>query len=145
MKASFTVDTHIFRELGRLLVGRDSTALVELVKNAYDADATRVIVDGQNLDNPKKGVITIVDNGVGMTADQFEKGFLRIASRLKEKNEGRSKRYKRRFIGAKGVGRLAAHKLARVMTIYSVPESNQSKGKRQAINATIDWDGIEGC
>ena len=28
----FTVDTHLFRELGELLVGRDSTALVELIK-----------------------------------------------------------------------------------------------------------------
>ena len=38
--AKFTVDTHLFRELGELLVGRDSTALIELIKNAYDADAT---------------------------------------------------------------------------------------------------------
>lgn len=40
LKASFTVDTHVFRELGALLVGRDSTALIELIKNSYDADAT---------------------------------------------------------------------------------------------------------
>ena len=38
--ARFTVDTHLFRELGELLVGRDSTALIELVKNSYDADAS---------------------------------------------------------------------------------------------------------
>ena len=37
--ARFTVDTNLFRELGELLVGRSSTALVELIKNAYDADA----------------------------------------------------------------------------------------------------------
>ena len=36
---TFAVDTHLFRELGELLVGRDSTALIELIKNAYDADA----------------------------------------------------------------------------------------------------------
>ena len=51
----FTVDTHLFRELGELLVGRDSTALVELIKNSYDADATVVTVDGKNLDDPKRG------------------------------------------------------------------------------------------
>ncbi len=34
---TFSVDTHVFRELGELLVGRDSTALLELIKNAYDA------------------------------------------------------------------------------------------------------------
>jgi hypothetical protein len=40
---SFSVDTHVFRELGELLVGRDSTALLELIKNCYDADATHVV------------------------------------------------------------------------------------------------------
>src|SRR5262249_39546063 len=105
--AQFTVDTHIFRELGELLVGRDSTALVELIKNAYDADATEIVVNGVNLDNPAKGYITIDDNGVGMQAKQFEDGFLRIASRLKEQGARESKRFKRRFTGAKGIGRLA--------------------------------------
>jgi hypothetical protein len=49
-QGKFTVDTHLFRELGELLVGRDSTALVELIKNAYDADATEIIVNGVSLD-----------------------------------------------------------------------------------------------
>ena len=46
----FTVDTHLFSELGALLVGRDSTALNELVKNAYDADASTVTVHGEGLE-----------------------------------------------------------------------------------------------
>jgi hypothetical protein len=52
--AWFTVDTHLFRELGEFLVGRDSTALIELVKNSFDADATEVEVHAQHLerDNP---------------------------------------------------------------------------------------------
>ena len=70
----FTVDTHLFRELGELLVGRDSTALIELIKNSYDADATEVIVHGENLDNPEQGRIVILDNGTGMTRDQFNLG-----------------------------------------------------------------------
>ena len=56
---TFTVDTHLFRELGELLVGRDSTALIELIKNAYDADATEVIVYGEALSNPNRGFIRI--------------------------------------------------------------------------------------
>ena len=44
---TFTVDTKFFRELGELLVGRDSTAWVELIKNAYDADATLVRAHGR--------------------------------------------------------------------------------------------------
>ena len=51
--ARFTVDTHLFRELGELLVGRDSTALIELIKNAYDADATAVTLYGEHLDHPR--------------------------------------------------------------------------------------------
>ena len=138
----FTVDTHLFRELGELLVGRDSTALVELIKNAYDADATEIIVNGVSLDNPAEGYIVIDDNGVGMEPQQFQDGFLRIASRLKEQGERVSKRFKRRFTGAKGIGRLAAHKLAKVLDIYSI--SLQSNGsKKEAISARIDWDAIE--
>jgi DNA mismatch repair ATPase MutL len=74
--AKFTVDTHLFRELGELLVGRDSTALVELIKNAYDADATRVVVVGDQISNSEKGSITILDNGIGMSRPDFERGFL---------------------------------------------------------------------
>jgi hypothetical protein len=141
-QASFTVDTHLFRELGELLVGRDSTALVELIKNAYDADATEIIVNGVNLDNPAQGYIVIDDNGVGMHVEQFETGFLRVASRLKERGKRVSKQFNRRFTGAKGIGRLAAHKLARVLEVYSIPwETNGCK--REAIRACINWDDIE--
>jgi len=109
--AEFTVDTHLFRELGELLVGRDSTALIELIKNAYDADATEVLVYGEALDDVERGFIRISDNGIGMTPESFETGFLRIASRSKESGERRSKNLQRRYTGEKGVGRLAAHKL----------------------------------
>src|SRR4051812_1232135 len=96
---TFTVDTHLFRELGELLVGRDSTALVELIKNSYDADATEVIVHGENLENAQKGRIVIQDDGVGMDIDVFRDGFLRIASRLKEASDRKSSLYQRRFTG----------------------------------------------
>ena len=139
----FTVDTHLFRELGELLVGRDSTALVELVKNSYDADATRVTVHGENLDVPDSGRIVISDNGLGMTPAQFELGFLRIASRVKEEGDRRSPHFGRRFTGAKGVGRLAAHKLARYMAVYSIPDPRVAGAASQAVTATIDWDIVE--
>ncbi len=141
--AKFTVDTHLFRELGELLVGRDSTALIELIKNAYDADATEVTVYGERLNNPNEGHILVTDNGVGMNAVAFEKGFLRIASRLKEQGERRSTLFQRRYTGAKGIGRLAAHKLARKLEIDSVPRFAKSDGFRETLNATIDWDAIE--
>ena len=52
---------HLFRELGELLVGRDSTALIELIKNSYDADATEVIVHGESLDDQLRGRIIILE------------------------------------------------------------------------------------
>ena len=141
--AKFTVDTHLFRELGELLVGRDSTALIELIKNAYDADATKVTVYGERLNNPDEGHILVIDDGVGMNAEAFEKGFLRVASRLKEQGERRSALFQRRYTGAKGIGRLAAHKLARKLEIDSMPQFPGSDGIREALNAIIDWDKIE--
>ena len=128
---------------GKLLVGRDSTALIELIKNAYDADATEVTVYGERLYNPNEGHILVTDNGVGMNAVAFEKGFLRIASRLKEQGERRSTLFQRRYTGAKGIGRLAAHKLAKKLEIDSVPQFSGSDGIREALYATIDWDKIE--
>ncbi len=147
--AKFTVDTHLFRELGDLLVGRDSTALIELIKNSYDADATEVVVLGRHLDDPEKGLIVITDNGSGMTSTQFERGFLRVASRLKDDGERKSSLLKRRYTGAKGIGRLAAHKLARLLEVESIPwvdieqASPPSEDGRTRVKARIDWDAIE--
>lgn len=141
---TFTVDTHLFRELGELLVGRDSTALVELIKNAYDADATHIEVSGVHLDSPDLGRITITDDGVGMNEVQFRRGFLRIASRFKSEGEPRSPRYERRYTGAKGIGRLAAHKLARHIAIDSTPwKSGSPQQDTRPIQAAIDWDVVE--
>ncbi|MCY4618952.1 MAG: ATP-binding protein [Chloroflexi bacterium] len=129
----------MFRELGELLVGRDSTALNELVKNSYDADATHVTIYGKSLADPETGVIVVTDDGNGMTEEEFRKGFLRIAGRSKREDSRRSKRFERQLTGEKGIGRLAAHKLARSIRILSIPRDEQSDG----IDATIDWDRIE--
>src|SRR6185436_6508870 len=94
---TFTVDTHLFRELGELLVGRDSTALAELVKNSYDADATHVVVHGERLADVQGGRIVVSDDGTGMTIEEFRSGFLRVAARTKSSGERRSKRFGRRF------------------------------------------------
>lgn len=134
----FTVDTHLFRELGEYLVGRNSTALIELVKNAYDADATELIVSGNNLGDAKTGSITLVDNGCGMSPTVFREGFLRIASRTKAVGDRRSRLFRRQLTGAKGIGRLAAHKLARELRIVSIPDLGPN-----GVRAVLDWDEVE--
>lgn len=141
--ARFTVDTHLFRELGELLVGRDSTALIELIKNSYDADATEVIVHGENLGDQERGRIVILDNGTGMTRERFLSGFLRIASRLKDQGTRRSNVFGRRYTGVKGIGRLAAHKLARRLEVSSVHRKESVDNGVKELVAVLDWDAIE--
>ncbi len=147
--AAFTVDTKLFRELGELLVSRDSTALVELIKNAYDADATVVMVIGTNLRDADEGQIIVKDDGVGMTAEEFEEGFLRIAGRTKITADRRSPVFRRRYTGEKGIGRLAAHKLARKVEIHSYkagkanPKATELPPATCSIRASIDWDKVE--
>jgi signal transduction histidine kinase len=141
---TFSVDTHLFRELGELLVGRDSTALIELVKNSYDADATEVVVYGEMLSSPSRGYIYVRDNGNGMGRKEFEQGFLRIASRSKESGQRRSERLHRRYTGAKGIGRLAAHKLAHVVEVVSFRWSGKKElVASHGVEATIRWDVVE--
>lgn len=146
-RPTFSVDTHLFRELGELLVGRDSTALIELIKNAYDADAREVIVYGEALHDTDRGYIAIRDNGTGMSRGEFEVGFLRIASRGKDTGEKRSPVLQRRFTGAKGVGRLAANKLARLVEISSLRWTGDSLTPpllaKAGVDAIIDWEKIE--
>lgn len=147
--AAFTVDTKLFQELGELLVAKEATALVELIKNAYDADATVVTVRGTNLRDAAAGSIVVEDDGVGMSESEFEKGFLRIAGRSKVSGDRRSAAFGRRFTGEKGVGRLAAHKLARALQVHSRKAAGVLRGQvalpaAEAITrARIDWDRVE--
>ncbi|MFE7905103.1 sensor histidine kinase [Streptomyces albogriseolus] len=145
-KFGFTVDTHLFRELGELLVGRDSTALIELIKNSYDADATHVTVRGKGLLDGG-GTLTVVDDGVGMTPEIFRTAFLRVASRYKEQGSRLSPRYSRRYTGAKGVGRLSAHKLAERLRLSSVPDAQalniEGGSALEGVVASINWRALE--
>lgn len=142
--AKFRVDTHVFRELGAHLVGRPSTALVELIKNSYDADATVVTVEGVGLDLGN-GSIVVTDDGNGMTPDVFESGFLTVASRSKDVEDRRSPRFRRRYTGAKGIGRLATHKLAGYVKVTSRPRPEAFPGVEplRGVSAVLDWNEIE--
>lgn len=139
----FIVDTHLLRELGDLLVGRDSTAILELVKNGYDADATVVRIDAQNLAHPQAAVLTVEDDGNGMTAERFRSAFLRIAGRDKEEGERRSPKFNRAYTGQKGIGRLASQKLAKVLEVRSMPDSTVVGSDDPGVEARIDWEAID--
>jgi signal transduction histidine kinase len=139
----FTVDTHLLRELGELLVTRDSTAVMELVKNAYDADARQVIIHAQSL-GTRQATMSVVDDGNGMTLDRFYEAYLRIAGRSKEGADRFSPRFRRRYTGEKGIGRLASHKLASHIAVTSHPLVDPDLEEHPTgVVANFDWDVIE--
>lgn len=132
----FSVDAGIINRLGKELVGRHETAVSELVKNAYDADATDVqliFVDAFN----KGGKLIIKDDGIGMTKSQLINGFMRLSSSDKI-HFPKSPKYKRTRAGKKGIGRFATQRLGNVLTIIT-----QTFDSDEAIKVTIDWNRYE--
>ena len=61
---SFQVDASIITRLGRELMAKQETALIELVKNGFDADATEVTVAFEG--SEPSDALEIRDNGSGM-------------------------------------------------------------------------------
>lgn len=130
---AFSVDAGLIDRLGRELVGRAETAVSELVKNAYDADAKNVEVNF--IDSLwSGGTLEIVDDGLGMTYNQLKSGFMTISSTDKVHNP-LSIRYNRSRAGKKGIGRFATQRLGRKLIIIT-----QTLESDQALKLTIDWD-----
>src|SRR6266571_3623675 len=101
-QAGITVNPEILQVLGEQLVSDHITALSELVKNAYDADAERVEVEFTGGDR-----LVVSDNGHGMNLDNIRHGWLQIGTPLKRRTST-SPVKKRVFAGSMGIGRLAA-------------------------------------
>lgn len=125
----FSVDSALFRELGERLVGKAHIALAELIKNSYDADATKVEIEFG------KDFIEVRDNGHGMTFEEFRRFWMRVGSPHKQKF-GLSRKLKRPVTGSKGVGRLAVQFLADQVSIVTVPDPPS----RNEIFACVDWN-----
>ena len=126
----FTIDAELLRELGERLVGKSHVALAELVKNSYDADATDVTIKFA----PNEDSIKIIDNGHGMTFDEFKNFWMRIGTT--HKREKQSKKLGRLMSGSKGVGRLAVQFLANKLTIETFPADKNHKW----LKAQINWN-----
>ncbi len=131
-QVGFTVDAGLIQRLGYELVGKAETAVSELIKNAYDADARVVDVDFIDTQN-RGGSLIISDNGLGMTETQLKDGFMRISSTDKYHNP-KSERYHRTRAGKKGIGRFATQRLGEQLTIIT-----QTLKSQKAIKLTIDW------
>jgi hypothetical protein len=111
---TFVADAALIDRLGRELVGRQETALIELVKNSYDADATKVTVTLES--SGTAGNLVVDDNGTGMTRQELLDGFLRLASGLKV-SMPKSKLFGRHRAGRKGLGRFSAQRLGSTLSL----------------------------
>lgn len=129
----FTVDAGIINRLGKELVGRGETAISELIKNAYDADASYVNLVFKNALS-LGGTLVIEDDGLGMSYEELINGFMRISSSDKI-HRPVSPIYSRKRAGKKGIGRFATQRLGNQLVIES-----QTLNAENAIRATINWD-----
>jgi len=142
VQASGEAQTLYFSTAGRLtkLLGRESIAnpviaLLELVKNAYDADATEVKIIFENI-RSGGGKIRIIDNGTGMDFNDIQRKWMRAATDDKERNP--ISKGQRRKIGEKGIGRFATERLAKRLTLVSKPE-----GETSGHCLVINWTDFE--
>lgn len=126
----------LFKHIGRNQIDSETIALIEIVKNSYDADAKEVLI---TFDNAAKhnGEIMVTDNGHGMTHNQFEEFWMCPGTAHKEK-EHTSPIYGRTMLGRKGMGRFGTDKIGSKVVVKS-----KTKIDQLAFAATIDADEFE--
>ncbi|WP_299523363.1 ATP-binding protein [Winogradskyella sp.] len=141
----FKTNVQLKSIIGKDLINDDRIAILELVKNSFDADAKTVDVTFLNLktnDDDKVSTfsnstsrIVIQDNGLGMDMSDVENKWLNIAYSDKKTNK---RQHKRRMAGAKGVGRFSCDRLGEFLNLYAKTEKSE-----KYIKLTIDWKLFE--
>ena len=130
----FRVSAELKNILGRDLITSPDIAILELVKNSYDAHATKVEITFD------KDYLCIADNGKGMTKDDLINKWLFVAYSAKsdgtEDKSYRSK-FKRHYAGAKGIGRMSCDRLARNLNLTTRSEES----KTEVLD--VDWSVFE--
>lgn len=132
-RVRFSVDAAHIQRLGEQLVSKQETALSELIKNAYDADATKVTLTFTNQEK-MGGSLVVEDDGVGMTEDVIRSSWMRISTNTKD-TEPTSPVFGRARAGKKGIGRFSVQRLGKRLTFVSKP-AGESFGYR----VQFDWD-----
>lgn len=142
---NFKTNIQLKSIIGKDLINDDNIAILELVKNSFDADAKKVEVIYQNLkDNDDKTVETfsentsrliIRDDGLGMDFSDFENKWLNIAYSEKKSN---NRQHNRMMAGAKGVGRFSCDRLGEYLNLYA-----KKKDSEEYILLKIDWKKFE--
>lgn len=133
-KLQFKTNSRHISQLGRELVTDFVTALVELIKNSYDADAygVKIILDKPNTPQSR---IVLIDTGTGMTQSDFENKWMVIGTNNKITEPYTPKGRKK--AGKKGIGRFSVERLAEKVQIYSFPEFEPP------YRVDINWNSFE--
>lgn len=126
----------LIKTIGEELISNDIVAIIELVKNSYDANASvisiifqgRVIIVKEGKKEKKILIkqgssIIISDDGIGMNLETVKRAWMEPAT-ISKKNTKRSVGNKRRYTGEKGIGRFASAKLAASLKMISRPNSD---------------------
>lgn len=140
----FKTNVQLKNIIGKDLINNDNIAILELIKNSFDADAKRVDISFVNLkenddaDNQyysdRTSRIIIRDNGVGMDLTDIRDKWLNIAYSEKK---NRARQYNRMMAGAKGVGRFSCDRLGMYLNLYA------KKKDSKCVLLTIDWKRFE--
>ena len=120
----------LIKTIGEDLISNNIVAIIELVKNSYDANSPIVEVEfdgvvetlkegkrNRRIIKIEEATLTIYDEGDGMNLEIIEKAWMEPATNFKKKIENENK--KRRFTGEKGIGRFASAKLASKLDIFT--------------------------
>jgi signal transduction histidine kinase len=129
----FFVDAKTLIHLGRDSIKDHTTALIELVKNSYDADANNVEIE--ILCTKKADLIRVSDNGFGMTKDQLVNNWLRIG--YSNKRISKLSDLGRRKTGEKGIGRISTDRLGANIELISKTESDGLVGLK------VNWNEFD--
>ncbi len=141
----FKISSALKDIIGRDLINDDFIAIFELVKNSYDAYATKVKIRSNDIysENPS---INIEDNGKGMNYNDLENKWLFVAySAKKDGTENKDLNFRdkiqvqRAFAGAKGIGRFSCDRLGKTLYI----ETTKDELNKKTESLYVDWGNFE--
>lgn len=111
-----SMDLNVLEHLGINLYSSIPPVLSEVVANSYDADATEVNISINKGPDP---VITILDNGNGMSLSDINEKYLKVGYRKRDSGEALSSHFKRPVMGRKGIGKLSLFSIADRIEVHT--------------------------
>ncbi len=127
----------ILRTIGDELISSEAVALIELIKNAYDADARNVLVLFEGDLVIGQGKVEVMDDGHGMSFETVQSAWMEPATTHRKRNSF-SEQLKRRVLGAKGIGRFAAARLADYLHLVTRRATAPTQ-----VRAVFDWSQFD--